>query len=542
MTATYLLHQLLAEQAARHPDRLALVDRDEVLTYGALAAQSRVVARALRERGAGPGTPVGLWMDKTSTAVAALHGVLASGAAYVPIDPQSPPGRAAKIAAGCGMRHLVTSSRLADKRLGELVAEVPGGIAHVLVAEPPGHGHAPGNLVLTVREQPEPGHGPRAAGPAPGGRAEAIDEDLAYILHTSGSTGRPKGVAITHRNALCFVDMCVDYFAVTAQDRLVSHAPLHFDLSVFDLFVAARAGAACVLVPAAFSAFPHKLAECVQTHGITVWSSVASALTLMHDRGRLDRYRLDSLRAVIFSGEVMPVRVLRGLRAHMPAAVFYNVYGQTEANSSMCHRVDEIPAADATRLPIGRAFPNFEVFALDDAGRVIDQPGVEGELYVRAGTVAAGYYGDAERTARVFVPDPRAPITGGRVYRTGDRVVLDEQGVYHFRGRVDNLIKSRGYRVELGEVELALAVCDGVGRAAVLAVPDDSVGHRLHAFVSPRGGATLAPETLRAQLGRHLPEYMIPERITVRDELPQTSTGKVDRDALRAAMAAAGEA
>jgi acyl-coenzyme A synthetase/AMP-(fatty) acid ligase len=161
---------------------------------------------------------------------------------------------------------------------------------------------------------------------------------------------------------------------------------------------------------------------------------------------------------------------------------------------------------------------------------------------VRAGTVAAGYYGDAERTARVFVPDPRAPITGGRVYRTGDRVVLDEQGAYHFRGRVDNLVKSRGYRVELGEIELALAACDGVGRAAVLAVPDESVGHRLHAFVSPREGATLAPEMLRAQLGRHLPEYMIPERVTVRDELPQTSTGKVDRDALRADMNMAHEA
>jgi amino acid adenylation domain-containing protein len=528
MTASYLIHQLLAVQAAQHPERVAIIDRDQSLTYAELAAQSQVVARALRERGAGPGTPVGLWMEKTATAVAALYGVLASGAAYVPIDPLSPPGRAARIVEGCGMRHLVTSARMADKRLEALLAEVPGGIAHVLVAEPPGPGA--GALDLAVRD-----HAPLGTA----GRAEPIDEDLAYILHTSGSTGRPKGVAITHRNALCFVDMCVDFFGVTAADRLVGHAPLHFDLSVFDLFVAAAAGAACVLMPSFFSGFPHKMAEHVETHGITVWSSVASALTLMHDRGRLDRHRLDSLRAVIFSGEVMPVRVLRALRPHMPAAVFYNVYGQTEANSSMCHRVDRIPDDDAVRLPIGRAFPNFEVFALDDGGRVIDQPGIEGELYVRAGTVAAGYYGDAERTAAAFVPDPRAPITGGRVYRTGDRVVLDQQGEYHFRGRADNLIKSRGYRIELGEVELALSACDGVGRAAVVAVPDDSVGHRLHAFVSPRDGATLSADTLRAQLGRHLPEYMVPEHVTVRADLPQTSTGKVDRNALRADIAVA---
>jgi acyl-coenzyme A synthetase/AMP-(fatty) acid ligase len=272
-----------------------------------------------------------------------------------------------------------------------------------------------------------------------------------------------------------------------------------------------------------------------------VWNSVASALTLMYDRGRLDRYRLDSLRAVIFSGEIMPVRVLRALAAHMRNAAFYNVYGQTEANSSLCHRVAEIPADDAARLPIGRPFPNFEVFALDDGGRVITEANVEGELYVRAGTVAAGYYGDAERTARAFLPDPRSPVTGGRVYRTGDRVLLDEHGDYHFRGRTDNLIKSRGYRIELGEVELALSACEGVGRVGVVAVPDESVGHRLHGFVSPRAGTSLTVEKLHAELGRHLPEYMIPESLTIRDELPQTSTGKVDRNALRASLVPASD-
>lgn len=555
MTAGYLIHHLLTEQAARHPERVAIIDRDHSLTYGQLAAQSQALARALRERGVGPGTPVGLWMEKTSTAVAALYGILESGAAYVPIDPLSPPERAARIVENCGMQYLVTSSRLVEKRLDALLASVPQGISQVFVAEPSGAAdraaertpdrapdRAPDrsperSIDVTVWDHSRP----RAAA-APGARQQTIDEDLAYILHTSGSTGRPKGVAITHRNALCFVDMCVDYFEVTAADRLVSHAPLHFDLSVFDLFVAARAGAACVLVPTFFSAFPHKMAEYIDTHGITVWNSVASALTLMYDRGRLDRYRLDSLRAVIFSGEIMPVRVLRALRTHMPNAAFYNVYGQTEANSSLCHRVTEIPADDAARLPIGQAFPNFEVFALDDAGRVITAPDVEGELYVRAGTVAAGYYGDAERTARAFLPDPRAPITGGRVYRTGDRVILDEHGNYHFRGRTDNLIKSRGYRIELGEVELALSACDGVGRAAVVAVPDESVGHRLHGFVSPRAGTSLAVETLHAELGRHLPEYMIPETLTIRDDLPQTSTGKVDRNVLRASLVPNGDA
>jgi amino acid adenylation domain-containing protein len=532
----YLIQHLLDRWAARTPDSVAIIDPRDTLTYGQLDARARQIAAALRARGVTVGTPVALIFEKTTEAIAALYGVLHSGGAYVPIDPASPATRAAGILASCGIVHVLASSQCADTLLGPMLAhEGCRSVRHVLLADTPAASQrlaCAGRELASWQDSPEDDtlH-----------RASPVDLDLAYILHTSGSTGVPKGVAITHRNALAFVDMCVEFFAVSQRDVFCSHAPLHFDLSMFDLFVAAAAGARVVLIPPYYSAFPKKIAEAIDTHGVTIWNSVASALTLLCDRGKLERFSLDSLRAVIFSGEVLPVRVLRAICQRMKRAVFYNVYGQTEANSSMYYRVETVPEDDSARLPIGRAFPNFEVFALGAEGQMLDQPGLQGELYVRASTVAAGYYRDPERSAEKFIADPRDPITGGRVYRTGDLVTLDSDGNYMFAGRADTLIKSRGYRIELGEIELALLACPGVGYAAAVALPDPSIGNRVCAFVSPLPGHILDRAAIVVGCSERLPPYMIPEYLEIRDVLPQTSTGKVDRNALRADILAAAD-
>lgn len=515
---TFLLHQLLARTAERHPDRAAVVLDTRALTYGELDALSGRLATVLAEEGVRPGDRVGLLLPKSPESVAAIFAILKAGAAYVPLDPQAPPLRNGRILAGCGAAALVAATSLA--RPLAAVPEVGAGLRCALLA-----GGLPPEP-LPWRAVPW-----EAAATAPAARgAEVPDTWPAYLLHTSGSTGAPKGVTHSHLGALAFVDMAADFFAISAEDRLAAHAPLQFDLSVFDLFAAVRNGARVVLVPDHLGAFPARVAELVEAAKITVWSSVASAVALLSERGNLEARRLDAVRLVLFSGDVLPVRHLRRLRARLPNAGLYNVYGQTEANSSTFHRIGDVPPGDRWRIPIGRPFPNFEVFALDEAGARVERPGQIGELHVCGATLALGYWGDPARTAAAFVQSPLHPWPC-RAYRTGDLVTLDERGDLVFLGRRDRQVKSRGHRVQLDELEGVLSAHPAVRDAAAVDVPDEILGARVVAFVR-RAGDVSAPDLLE-HCGRALPRYMIPERIVFLDELPRTSTGKIDRSALR---------
>lgn len=480
------------------------------LTYQALDEQSDRAARGLHALGVRPGHMVGLCMEKSPDAIVAVFGILKAGASYVPLDVFSPVARLAPIVRSCDLRVVVAKSDRADALAEELRAE-PGG--------------AP-SLETVVGLEALCAEG--GAQPLP----DVTETHVAYVLHTSGSTGKPKGVAITHRNALAFVEMAGDYFDIGPDDRLSGHAPLHFDLSVFDLYCALRAGASVVLLPEYFGAFPKKMVEAIAEHRITVWNSVVSALTLMLDRGNLKAESAASLRACVFSGELMPMRVLRALRATLPEARLYNVYGQTEANSSLVHPVTEVPEEDEARLPIGKPFPNFDVFARDEHGAPVESSSQVGELYVAGPTVARGYHGDPARTAEKFVTDPRDPSSGATVYRTGDLVRRCEEGHWHFVSRVDNLIKTRGYRVELGEIEHALAGQAGIAQAVVLALPDESIGYRLIGAAVLEPGSERESSEILQELATRVPKYMVPEELHLRSDLPTLSTGKIDRKRL----------
>lgn len=535
------LHGLVEVAAARFPDRPALeLPRTasapaRSLTYAELAGHVRGATHALAAAGVGPGSLVGLWMEKTPEAVIALLAVLSRGGAYVPLDPVAPAPRIARIVANTRLAVLVTTGDKAQARVAELLAAAPLPDLRRVVTPTVGTFDHPGLELVAWESAPagdgaDPGANPAAHPTVTGGY-------LAYVLHTSGSTGTPKGVAISHDDALAFVACAADFWDAKETDAFACHAPLHFDLTVFDLFVAFRAGAKVVLLPEFYSAFPKKMVEAIDAHGVTVWNSVVSALTLIVDKVDLSRASLATVRHVIFSGEVMPMRVLRKVRGAFGSARLWNVYGQTEANTSMFHEVVTIPEDDAARLPIGRPLPGFEVFALGEDGAQVTAPGEVGELYVRGGTPASGgYLRDDERTAEKFVLDPLLPDTRRRVYRTGDRVRLGDDGAWTFVGRTDNLIKTRGYRVELGEVELALLGAPGVAEAAVVAVPSESIGHDLVAFAIAAEGATLVASEVLAHVGRRLPAYMVPSALHLRDAFPRTSTQKVDRNALAAEL------
>jgi amino acid adenylation domain-containing protein len=518
----YLLPHLLSHAASQYPDQTAVVAGADSLTYRELDRLSDLLAGVLATSGVARGDRVGLFLPKSIGAIVGIYGVMKAGAVYVPIDPAVPAGRAAYIAANCGIRCLLTSGKKLDV-VAEMIAKAAPLERVVLLDD------APASAPLTVPVTAWSEVLARPASPRP---TDAIETDLAYILYTSGSTGVPKGVMISHRNSLTFVNWAHIAVGVTRDDRLSSHAPLHFDLSIFDLFVACKAGATLVLVPEGLSSFPFRLAEWIEKERISVWYSVPTILSLLVRSGDLARCRYATLRTIIFAGEVFPIKHLRDLMALIPNAVYFNFYGPTETNVITYYAVPPIPEDRTAPIPIGRACANMDVFAITDAGNKVERPGETGELYARGSFVAQGYWADNEKTQRHFVANPLPHGWGDTAYRTGDIVTLDDDGNFVFLGRRDDMVKSRGYRIELGEVETTLYRHAAVREAAVVAVPDAAIGNRLVAFVVVVDGNTADAEVLHEFCGNHLPRYMVPESIELREALPKTSTGKVDKVAL----------
>ncbi|HJT58905.1 MAG TPA: AMP-binding protein, partial [Ktedonobacteraceae bacterium] len=358
---------------------------------------------------------------------------------------------------------------------------------------------------------------------------QAIETDTAYILYTSGSTGTPKGVMISHRNALTFVNWAARCAKLTADDRVSNHAPLHFDLSIFDIFATCQAGATIILVPEGSATFPVQLTRLIEQQRITVWYSVPSVLTLLVLYGNLAASDLSCLRTIIFAGEVFPVKYLRRLVTLLPQARYLNWYGPTETNVCTSYEVPLLEPDRTNPIPIGKACANTQVFAINDAGEKVTEPGKAGELYVRGPSLMQGYWGQAEKTEKVLVRNPFQPHFPELVYKTGDIVTLDAAGNYVYLGRRDGMIKTRGYRVELGEIEAVLYGHPAIQEVAVFSVPDEVLGNRLRAVISPSEGSVLTREEILTFCSRQLPHYMIPDLVEFRDALPKTSTGKTDR-------------
>jgi amino acid adenylation domain-containing protein len=515
----YILQQLLTDSAKRSPEKAAVWARKRTLTYRELNERSNQLAQFLRARGIRKGDRIGIFFPKAVESLVAMFGALKAGAVYVPLDPNQPAERISYIISNCGIRGLVTSA----ERFQTLPAEkIPSVEFALLIHEPENGMHRERVYGWSTLEEFPADHSPAF---------DATTTDLAYILYTSGSTGRPKGVMLTHQNALTFVEWCAEMFQITSEDRMSNHAPLHFDLSVFDVYNTIKAGATVYMVPDEVMVFPASLANWMAQQGITVWYSVPSALVYLVLHGKLDAQKLSQLRIILFAGEVFPQKYLKQLAEILPHIDLYNLYGPTETNVCTYYKVDRKILPGMEKLPIGRACANTEVFAVDDQDKITGV-GEVGELYARGPGVTPGYWGDVEKTAKMCVPNRFQKNFEEKMYKTGDLVQLDENGDYYFLGRRDNQIKSRGYRIELGEIEAALLSHSGVCEAAVIAIPDDEVGNRIKAFVAPHEGQSLTAVILQQHCATRVPKYMIPEAIDLCATLPKTSTGKIDRVSL----------
>jgi acyl-CoA synthetase (AMP-forming)/AMP-acid ligase II len=290
------------------------------------------------------------------------------------------------------------------------------------------------------------------------------------------------------------------------------------------------------VLPEGTATFPVSIAKWLEAERISVWYSVPSVLTLLACYGSLREFDLSALRVVIFAGEVFPQKYLTRLMEELPQRRYLNWYGPTETN--VCTAF-EVPAggADTGPVPIGTAIANTEVFAVTSDGRQVGRPGEEGELYVRGPSLMRGYWGQPAKTNEVLVRYPFRKTGEELVYRTGDLVTLEPDGNYAYLGRRDSMVKIRGYRVELGEVEAALYRHPAIEEAVVLPVPDELLGSRLRAVVTAKGegeagGGEITRENVLSHCREWLPSYMVPDIVEFREALPRTSTGKVDRAGL----------
>jgi len=518
------LHELLAASAARFPERDAVRDPSgATLGYRDLDALSDRLRDRLLAWGVTPGDRVGFYLRKSADSIAAIFGILKCGAAYVPVDPLAPASRNAYILNDGAARVVIAGASFAPALERELAAL--GGAPRILVVD---------DAARTPRLA-EALDAAEAASPAPR-RATVAPEwtETAYILYTSGSTGKPKGVTLTHQNAVTYVDWCSDVFRPSETDRLSSHAPLHFDLSVLDVFLAIKHGATLVLIGEDEGKDPATLAPLIAERGITIWYSAPSILGLLAQYGKLARHDYSALRIVLFAGEVFPIKHLRALKALWPAPRYFNLYGPTETNVCTYFEVPaQIPDDRTTPFPIGKACEHYRVRVVDADGRDVPRGG-EGELCAAGPAVMRGYWNLPDQNARAFLVDE----SGERWYKTGDVVAEDANGDYVFLGRADRMVKRRGYRVELAEIEAGLYKHPSVAEAAVISLPDEEAGVKIKAFLTCKlDEAKPTLIQMKQFCAGALPNYMIPDTITFVDALPKTSTGKTDYQKLKGAGA-----
>ncbi|RKH27986.1 non-ribosomal peptide synthetase, partial [Corallococcus sp. CA041A] len=500
------LHDAFSAQALRTPDALAVICREEQLTFRELDTRANQLAHRLVKLGVGPDVRVVLCVERSVEALVGILGTLKAGGAYVPIDPSYPRDWLAHVLQDTGAPVVLTQQRLRDS--------LPPHSAHTLCLDSD-----------SADLSREPAHAPVT---------HVTPEHLAYIIYTSGSTGRPKGVMIQHRSVLNLrVALAATVHADARPGERVSvNAPLSFDASVKQLIQVLDGHTLCI-VPDEARADVGELVKRIGHDALDVLDCSPAHLRLLVDEGLLERKAIPH--RVLVGGEAVDPATWRHL-AQAPRPRVFNVYGPTECT------VDATACAfDASPTPtIGRPLPNVRVYVLDRTLRPVPA-GVAGELFIGGEGVARGYLNRPELTADRFIPDAFSSTPGARLYRTGDVVRWRADGMLDYLGRADFQVKVRGFRIELGEVEAALLKHPQVHAAVVLAREDVPGDKRLVAYVVPPEGTESAPtpESLKDWLKQLLPEHMRPSALLVLEALPLNTNGKVDRKALPAPQSGA---
>ena len=494
------LEHLFLEQARSNATRPAVITPERVVSYGELQRLSGRIAARLRSTGDALDAPIAVVMERGWEQVAAMLGILRAGAAYLPVDPALAQERFHYLLTSCGARIALTQPWI------EGAVDWPASLRRMIVGA-----EEAGDEQL-VEEAPN-----------------ATGSELAYVIFTSGSTGVPKGVMIDHASVVNTILAINRMLGVCSLDRVFNIASLSFDLSVYDIFGLLAAGGAIVMPRASSHPEPEHWADMISRQAVTLWNSVPAHLELLLESGALPPAGATALRAIMLSGDWIPLSMPARARTALGRATrVLAMGGATEAAIWSIYKWVEEVGTDWRSIPYGRALPGQQVYVLNPA---MEQCPVwaTGEIYIGGAGLALGYWRDADLTARRF---PRHPATGERLYRTGDLGRYLPDGEIELLGREDNQVKISGYRIDLSEIESALSRCEAVRQVVVTHQGQQPGRATLAAYVTLEPGTNITTDGLRAWLGKKIPGYALPRQITIMDQLPLNANGKIDRRAL----------
>ena len=491
----------LEQTTNKVPNKIAFCDPTTDITFKELVEKSKWLGSCLVDR-IEMNEPVGIYMEKRVLSTIGLFGIIYAGGFYSFLDLRQPEHRLKQIASVLQPKVILTDAEHlldAEKYFDCEVITIESILDHGRIYE---------DKLEEVRKK-------------------RLDIDPLYVNFTSGSTGVPKGVTVSHRNVLDFIETFVHTTGIQEDDILGNQAPFDFDVSVKDIYSGIYTGATVAIIPREYFSNPTKLMDYLCEKECTVLTWAVSAMCFVSIMNGFGYKIPTSVRLVMFSGEVMPIKQLNKWKEALPHTTFINLYGPTEITCNCTYYVLEDRMYESDEyIPIGRPFENEKVFLLDENDCLITEKNMEGEICVSGTCVSIGYYEDVERTNQVFVQNPLNHKTYERIYRTGDLGKYDEKNNLIYTSRKDFQIKHLGHRIELGEIEAQVEKNENVSRAVCIY---DSVKKRILLFYT----GSIESKELITSLREVLPAYMLPNKATLLEELPMTKNGKIDRNKLK---------
>jgi amino acid adenylation domain-containing protein len=517
--AESLLHHNLIASASKAAEKIAYRFGNTQLTYGELEQKTNQLARQLVHHGVKRGDRIGVYLDRSLETTITVYGIFKAGAAYVPIDPQSPVSRVAHILQSCDIGCLVSATQKREHIL-ELIDSVPV-LNAVIGCEAPEQTQASHSNRCQSISWPEVFSNDDSGYSVSGIKTD----DLAYVMFTSGSTGIPKGIMHTHSSGNAYARITADLYSIRASDRIGNHAPLHFDISTLGYLTSPLVGATTIIIPEAHTRLPASMTKLVQDEQLTVWYSVPFALIQMLTHGALDQRDFSSLRLVLHAGEPFSPRQIRQLMDLWPGVSFANEYGPAETNVCTHYLIPGTLKGSEEAIPIGYAFPESTALILGEGHLEIKGQEV-GELLINSPLTMQGYWQRPDLNAKCFYKNP---ADNKKYYRTGDLVSRDEQGIMHYHGRKDRLVKVRGNRIELDEIEAIVLTHDQVVEAAAYLMEQGSGHEHIELAITVKANAERDADQMTHYIAERLPRFAVPGKIVFMEQFPRTASGKIDR-------------